>query len=146
MCIFRKFLCYSFSKSQWVKINGNLLKQGYQSVFLRSTSCQILKIFTEGGSTISLGIFCLWSITLTRKTSIWPSVLWFGSTAFFSVPGYHWNLAMSSLHHPFRYSYTLVALKVMPPFYFHGNDNRYKKHNSGIWYSKFSLQNTIFLI
>ena len=31
-----------------------------------------------------------------------------------------------------------IALKVMPPIHFHGNQNRSKKHNDTIWQSKFS--------
>jgi len=38
----------------------------------------------------------------------------------------------------------LVALKVMPPYYFHGNYNRYKDHNSIIWQRKFSATKHFF--
>jgi len=27
----------------------------------------------------------------------------------------------------------MVALKVMPPIYLHGNYNRYKEHDNSIW-------------
>ena len=37
-----------------------------------------------------------------------------------------------------------ASLKVMPPIYFHGNDNRYKEHSNTIWQSKFSVRKHCF--
>jgi len=39
---------------------------------------------------------------------------------------------------------TQVALKVMPPDYFHGNCNSYRKHNNTIWQSIFSATKHYF--
>lgn len=40
------------------------------------------------------------------------------------------SLVPSLLHLPFMYLY--ATLKVMPPIYFHENNNRYKEHNHTI--------------
>jgi len=37
-----------------------------------------------------------------------------------------------------------IALKVMPPIYFHGDYNRYKEHNNTIGWSKFSATKHYF--
>ena len=68
--------------------------------------------------------------------AVFDSYNWFLETVRYGCPTFCLAWVVLSEEQLFWAAYMLVTPKVMPPIYFHGNNNRYKEHNNAA--SKFS--------